>query len=215
MMRPMPREREADQEHRPGAPTGAAPDCARPSAAATQQHGEAREQALLAAHTDLAEHDVVERHRRVQDRVPGPLHVHAREARVHRLERWRVSWSTSRRCRRRGTRCRSCRPPRAASRPARSRSPACRSAARRGCRASPGRRACATPGSCGARRAMKRELTAGSARLRSIRRVSSSIPHLPPGQLEEHVLEIGAPVQIAQRRGRARGRATSGSASRV
>lgn len=46
----------------------------------------ARQHCLARGPDDLAEHDVAERQRRMHDRFPGALHVHSREARVHRFE---------------------------------------------------------------------------------------------------------------------------------
>lgn len=55
-----------------------------------EQDRRAREEGLGRGPYELAEKDVVEFDRRVEDRVPGFLHMHAREARVQALERGAV-----------------------------------------------------------------------------------------------------------------------------
>jgi hypothetical protein len=85
MTRPEAREREADEEgerqdedRRPGLREA--------ERRGDDQHRGARKEGLRGRPDPLGEHHVLEAHRRVEDALPRALHVHAREARVERLE---------------------------------------------------------------------------------------------------------------------------------
>src|SRR2546422_2442784 len=92
---------------------------------------------------------------------------------------------------RRGTRCKVRRRPQAASNPGRTRGRARRSGGRRDCREWRESRACATrEGSC----ATPAE-SAGSSKAGQKR---SSVAQFPAGEFQEHIFQVGRPVQVAQ-----------------
>ena len=83
------RQTPAGKEDHRQAPTSASGGRGQPSGDDHQDRG-AGERGLGRRPEQFARHDVLERDRRVHDGFPGPLHVHARERRVKRLERRRV-----------------------------------------------------------------------------------------------------------------------------